>query len=42
MNREPTCDPTTDRVLTPRNVMLIVIDYRPTQVNSVKAVDHQT
>ena len=33
-------DPATDYLLTPQNSALIIIDYQPTQVNSIKSMDH--
>jgi len=41
MTSEPIRDPTKDHLLTPQNSALIVIDYQPTQVNSIKSMDHQ-
>ena len=41
MSSEPIRDPTTDSLLTPQNAALIIIDYQPTQVNSIKSMDHQ-
>ena len=40
MTSEPTRDPITDHLLTPQNSALLVIDYQPTQVNSVRSMDH--
>ena len=42
MSSEPTRDPITDHLLTPQNAALVIIDYQPTQVNSVKSMDHAT
>ena len=42
MSSEPIRDPIADRLLTPQNAMLMVIDYQPTQVNSIKSMDHDT
>ena len=42
MSSEPIRDPITDHLLTPQNAMLMVIDYQPTQVNSIKSMDHDT
>jgi nicotinamidase-related amidase len=39
MSSEPTRDPRTDRLLTPANSTLVVIDYQPNQINTVKSVD---
>jgi len=35
----PTRDPITDELLTPENSALIVIDYQPTQVNSINSMN---
>jgi nicotinamidase-related amidase len=40
MTSEPTRDPVEDHLLTPQNSALIVIDYQPRQVQSVKSIDH--
>jgi nicotinamidase-related amidase len=32
--------PVNDYLLTPQNAALVVIDYQPTQINSVKSIDH--
>jgi len=42
MSSEPIRDPVADRLLTPQNAMMIIIDYQPVQVNSIKSMDHQT
>jgi nicotinamidase-related amidase len=42
MTSEPIRDPITDHLLTPENSALIVIDYQPTQVNSVRSMDHDS
>ena len=34
-------DPVTDALLTPKNAALIIIDYQPVQVNSIKSMDHE-
>src|SRR5450755_947457 len=34
-------DPLTDHLLTPQNSALIVIDYQPSQVQTVTSIDHQ-
>ena len=39
MTSEPIRDPITDHLLTPENSALIVIDYQPTQVNSIRSMD---
>ena len=41
MSSEPIRDSIADLLLTPQNAALIVIDYQPTQVNSIKSMDHQ-
>ena len=41
MASEPIRDQITDHLLTPKNSALIVIDYQPTQVNSIKSMDHE-
>ncbi|HEX4430864.1 MAG TPA: hydrolase [Frankiaceae bacterium] len=35
-------NPVTDRLLTPQNSALIVIDYQPSQLQTVTSIDHQT
>ena len=35
-------DPVTDQLLTPQNSALIVIDYQPSQFQTVTSIDHQT
>jgi nicotinamidase-related amidase len=37
---EPTRDPMTDPLLTPQNCALVVIDYQPSQVQTVSSIDH--
>jgi nicotinamidase-related amidase len=37
---EPTRDPVTDRLLTPQNSALLVIDYQPSQIQTVTSIDH--
>jgi nicotinamidase-related amidase len=39
MTSEPTRDPVTDRLLTPQNAALVVIDYQPSQVQTVRSMD---
>ncbi len=39
MASEPIRDPVTDHLLTPQNSALIIIDYQPVQVNSIKSMD---
>ena len=41
MSSEPRRDPVKDFLLTPQNSALIIIDYQPTQVNSIKSMDHE-
>ncbi len=33
-------DPVTDHLLTPKNAALVVIDYQPSQVQTVASMDH--
>jgi len=44
-NQQPTSsvirDQTTDRLLTPKNCALVIIDYQPIAVNSIQTMDHQ-
>lgn len=42
MSSESMRDPITDPLLTPKNAVLVVIDYQPTQVNSTRSMDHAT
>src|ERR1700726_1348921 len=39
MPSEPMRDPVTDPLLTPKNSTLIIIDYQPLQVTSIKSMD---
>ena len=39
MTSEPTRDPVTDHLLTPQNAALVVIDYQPSQVQTVTSMD---
>ena len=39
MSSEPIRDPVSDHLLTPQNAALLIIDYQPTQVNSIKSMD---
>src|SRR5258708_39654825 len=39
MTSEPVRDPLADHLLTPQNCALIIIDYQPTQIRSVKSMD---
>jgi len=40
MTSEPIRDPLIDVLLTPENAVLALIDYQPTQVNSIRSMDH--
>ncbi len=40
MTSEPIRDPDSDDLLTPRNAALVVIDYQPSQVQTVRSIDH--
>ena len=39
MTSEPVRDPLADHLLTPQNCALIIIDYQPTQIRSIKSMD---
>jgi nicotinamidase-related amidase len=39
MTSEQIRDPVTDHLLTPANCALVIIDYQPTQVNSIRSMD---
>ena len=41
MSSYPMRDPVTDHLLTPQNAALIVIDYQPTQINSINSMDRK-
>jgi nicotinamidase-related amidase len=41
MTSEPIRDPVTDDLLTPQNAALVVIDYQPSQVGTVRSIDHE-
>jgi nicotinamidase-related amidase len=41
MSSEPIRDPTKDWLLTPQNAALIVIDYQPVQVSSIRSMDQE-
>jgi nicotinamidase-related amidase len=41
MASEPSRDPISDQLLTPKNLALIIIDYQPVQVNSIASMDRQ-
>jgi nicotinamidase-related amidase len=40
MTSEPVRDPITDPLLTPENATLVVIDYQPSQIQTVRSMDH--
>jgi nicotinamidase-related amidase len=40
MTSEPVRNPQSDHLLTPANSALVIIDYQPVQVNSIKSMDH--
>jgi nicotinamidase-related amidase len=40
MSSEPVRNPAMDPLLTPQNAALVVIDYQPAQINSIKSMDH--
>ena len=40
MTSEPIRDPVADALLTPSNAALVVIDYQPSQIQSVGSMDH--
>ncbi len=39
MTSEPIRDPRTDHLLTPQNCALVIIDYQPVQVRSIRSMD---
>jgi nicotinamidase-related amidase len=41
MVSEPLRDPVSDHLLTPQNSALLVIDYQPSQVQTVTSIDHE-
>jgi nicotinamidase-related amidase len=41
MTSEAIRDPVTDPLLTPQNAALLVIDYQPSQIGTVKSMDHE-
>jgi nicotinamidase-related amidase len=41
MTSEPKRDPLTDPLLTPENAALLVIDYQPSQIGTVKSMEHE-
>lgn len=42
MTSFPRRDPATDPLLTPENAALLLIDYQPTQIQSIRSIDHPT
>lgn len=40
MASEPRRDPVSDHLLTPENAVLVVIDYQPSQVQTVTSIEH--
>lgn len=38
MNSYPVRDPLKDRLMTPENTALIIIDYQPVQINSINSM----
>ena len=41
MTSEPVRDPFADHVLTPQDCALIIIDYQPVQVSSIRSMDQE-
>lgn len=41
MTSAPIRDPLADHLITPQNAALVLIDYQPTQVASVRSMDHE-
>jgi nicotinamidase-related amidase len=41
MTSQPARDPVTDHLLTPQNAALVVIDYQPSQVQTVRSMDRE-
>ena len=41
MTSEPVRDPFADHLLTPQNCALIIIDYQPVQVSSIKSMEQE-
>jgi nicotinamidase-related amidase len=41
MTSQPIRDPATDRLLTPQNAALVVIDYQPSQIQTVTSMDRE-
>ena len=42
MTSEPIRDPQSDHLLTPANSALVIIDYQPVQVGSIRSMDRDT
>jgi nicotinamidase-related amidase len=42
MTSQPIRDPVEDRLITPKNAALVLIDYQPPQVTSIVSMDHRT
>ncbi len=40
MTSAPIRDPLADHLITPQNAALLLIDYQPAQVASVRSIDH--
>jgi nicotinamidase-related amidase len=40
MTSRPIRDPLADHLITPANSAMLVIDYQPTQINTVRSIDH--
>src|SRR3984885_5186970 len=40
MTTQPIRDPLADHLLTPANSALLVIDYQPSQIETVRSIDH--
>jgi nicotinamidase-related amidase len=41
MTSAPIRDPLADHLITPQNAALLLIDYQPAQVASVRSMDHE-
>jgi nicotinamidase-related amidase len=41
MSSEPIRNPVMDHLLTPQNAALLIIDYQPTQIDSIKSMGHE-
>src|SRR3984957_670865 len=42
MTSEPIRDPLADSLLTPQNAALVIIDYQPSQIQTVRSMEHKT